>query len=191
MRNGRGWTGKRAWRLVASDGAASAASLKALYGKRWSIECGLRDTKALRFGMGMDMGLTHVSTPARRDRLWLIAAFAVMLLTLLGAAGEALGYDRFLKSNTAKRRTHSLFRQGCMLYELMPTMPEPRLLPLLQQFVDMLADLPVFAKSFGAVRKRGSPDLVTSKPRCGVTSLFFLSIILSFLHGNRRPLHRS
>jgi len=55
------------------------------------------------------------STPARRDRLWLIAAFAVMLLTLLGAAGEVLGYDRFLKSNTAKRRTHSLFRQGCML----------------------------------------------------------------------------
>ena len=38
-----------------------------------------------------------------------------------------LGYDRYLKSNTAKRRTHSLFRQGCMLYELIPTMPEVRL----------------------------------------------------------------
>ena len=36
----------------------------------------------------------HVSTPDRRDRLWLINAFAVVLLTLLGAAGEALGYDR-------------------------------------------------------------------------------------------------
>jgi hypothetical protein len=33
---------------------------------------------------------------------------------LLGAAGEALGYDRHLKSNTTKRRTHSLFRQGGM-----------------------------------------------------------------------------
>jgi hypothetical protein len=140
---------KQAWCLAASDGAASAASLKALYGKRWSIECGLRDTKDLRFGMGM--GSIHVSTPARRDRRWLIAAFAVMLLTLLGAAGEALGYDRFLKSNTAKRRTHSLFRQGCMLYELIPTMPEPRLLPLVQKFADMLADLPVFAETFGAV----------------------------------------
>jgi len=52
------------------------------------------------------------------------------LLTLLGAAGEALGYDRHLKSNTTTRRTHSLFRQGCMLYELIPTMPEHRLLPL-------------------------------------------------------------
>jgi hypothetical protein len=38
------------------------------------------------------------------------------------AAGEALGYDRMLKTNTTKRRVHSLFRQGCMLYELMPTM---------------------------------------------------------------------
>jgi hypothetical protein len=36
---------------------------------------------------------------------------------LLGAAGEALGYDRHLKSNTTKRRTHSLFRQGAMLYD--------------------------------------------------------------------------
>lgn len=99
----------------------------------------------------MGMGSIHVSTPARRDRLWLIAAFAIMLLTLLGAAGEALGYDRFLKSNTARPRSHSLFRQGCMLYELMPTMPEPRLLPLLQKFADMLAELPVFAETFGVV----------------------------------------
>ena len=137
--------------LAASDGAASAASLKALYGKRWSIECSLRDTKNLRFGIGM--GSIHVSTPARRDRPWLIAAFAVMLLTLLGAAGEALGYDRFLKLKTAKRRTHSLFRLGCMLYELMPTMPEPRLLPPVQKFADMLADLPVFAETFGTVGK--------------------------------------
>ena len=66
----------------------------------------------------------HVKSPERRDRLWLINAFAVVLLTLLGAAGEALGYDRMLKTNTAKRRVHSLFRQGCMLYDLIPTMPE-------------------------------------------------------------------
>ena len=51
----------------------------------------------------------------RRDRLLLISAFATALLTLLGAVGEALGMDRFLKSNTSKTRTHSLFRQGCML----------------------------------------------------------------------------
>ena len=71
----------------------------------------------------MGMSAMHISTPDRRDRLWLINAFAVVLLTLLGAAGEALGYGRHLKSNTARRRTHSVFRQGCMLYELIPNMP--------------------------------------------------------------------
>lgn len=60
----------------------------------------------------------------RRDRLWLINAFAVVLLTLLGAAGKALGYDRMLKTNTVKRRVHSLFRQGCMLYDLIPNSSE-------------------------------------------------------------------
>ena len=123
--------------------------LMTLYGKRWGIECGLRDTKDMRFGM--EMGSIHVSTPERRDRLWLLNAFAIALLTLLGAAGEALGYDRHLKSNTTKRCTHSLFRQGCMLYELMPTMPELRLLPLVERFAEMLAEIPVFADTFGVV----------------------------------------
>ena len=50
----------------------------------------------------MGMGTVHVNSPERRDRLWLINAFAVVLLTLLGGAGEALGYDRMLKTNTAK-----------------------------------------------------------------------------------------
>ena len=99
----------------------------------------------------MGMGAVHVSTPDRRDRLWLLNALAIALLTLLGAAGEALGYDRYLKSNTTKRRTHSLFRQGCMLYELIPTMPEMRLLPLIERFAAMLGELPLFADTFGTV----------------------------------------
>jgi hypothetical protein len=37
--------------------------------------------------------------------LWLINAFAVALQTLPGTAGEALGFDRLLKSNTTRRRT--------------------------------------------------------------------------------------
>ena len=77
----------------------------------------------------MGMGSIHVSTPERRDRLWLLNAFAIALLTLLGAAGEALGYDRYLKSNTTARRTHSLFRQGCMLYELIPDNAGAALVP--------------------------------------------------------------
>jgi hypothetical protein len=140
---------KQAWCLATSSTEATARTLTSLYGKRWGIECGLRDTKDLRFGMGM--GSIHVSTPDRRDRLWLLNAFVIALLTLLGAAGEALGYDRYLKSNTSKQRTHSLFRQGCMLYELIPTMPEVRLLPLIEQFAAMLAELSLFADTFGAV----------------------------------------
>ena len=140
---------KQAWCLATSSTQAPARALMTLYGKRWGIECGLRDTKDWRFGMGM--GSIHVSTPGRRDRLWLLNAFAIALMTLLGAAGEAIGYDRYLKSNTTKRRTHSLFRQGCMLYELIPTMPQTRLLPLVERFAAMLAELPVFADTFGAV----------------------------------------
>ena len=59
--------------------------------------------------------------------------------------------DRHLKSNTTKRRTHSLFRQGTMLYDLMPNMPEQQLVPLVERFAAMLADQPVFADTFGAV----------------------------------------
>ena len=103
----------------------------------------------LRFGMGM--GTVHVNSPERRDRLWLINAFAVVLLTLLGAAGEALGYDRMLKTNTTKRRVHSLFRQGCMLYDLIPMMPEGRLRPLMERFSRMLHEQPLFADVFGPV----------------------------------------
>ena len=125
------------------------AKLISLYARRWGIECGFRDSKNPRFGMGM--GAIHVSTPARRDRLWLIAAFSIALLTLLGAAGEDLGYDRMLRTSTTKRRTHSLFRQGTMLYELIPTMPERRLLPLMARFFSLLQQQTVFTEMFGTI----------------------------------------
>lgn len=140
---------KQAWCLAASSTTATAQELTAYYGRRWGIECGLRDTKDIRFGMGM--GSIHVDSPERRDRLWLINAFAVVLLTLLGAAGEALGYDRLLKTNTTKRRTHSLFRQGCMLYDMIPNMPEHRLQPLIKKFNELLIAQPLFEFVFGAV----------------------------------------
>lgn len=54
---------------------------------------------------------SRVSTPQRRDRLLLIAALAIAMLTVLGAAGESLGYERHLKANTRKNRTYSQLRQ--------------------------------------------------------------------------------
>jgi hypothetical protein len=123
---------KEAWCLAASNAAATAREIINFYAKRWTIEPSFRDTKDLRFGMGLSA--LRIADPQRRDRLLLLNAFAIVLLTLLGAAGESLGMDRHLKVNTAKRRTHSLFRQGCMLYELIPNMPEVRLRPLVAQF---------------------------------------------------------
>ena len=128
---------KEPWCLAASDAEAPAGNLIKQYARRWTIEPSFRDTKDLRFGMGM--AELRIAEPERRDRLLLISAFAMALLTMLGAAGESLGMDRMLKSNTSKTRTHSLFRQGCMLYELIPNMPEHRLLPLMQRFAEMLA----------------------------------------------------
>jgi hypothetical protein len=140
---------KQAWCLAASRTDVTAKQLTTLYGRRWGIECSLRDSKDLRFGLGL--ATMHVKSPERRDRLWLINAFAVVLLTLLGAAGEALGYDRMLKTNTAKRRVHSLFRQGCMLYDLLPTMRDDWLRPLMRRFSQMLQEQPLFTDVFGAV----------------------------------------
>jgi hypothetical protein len=125
---------KEPWCLAASDGEASAREVMNHYAKRWTIEPNFRDTKDLRFGMGMSA--LRIADPQRRDRLFLLNAFAIVLLTLLGAAGESLGMDRHLKSNTSKRRTHSLFRQGCLLYDLIPNMPEARLRPLIDRFIE-------------------------------------------------------
>jgi hypothetical protein len=123
---------KEPWCLASSDAEPSTATIINYYAKRWTIEPNFRDTKDPHYGMGL--GQTRINEPTRRDRLLLISAFATALLTLLGAAGESLGMDRLLKSNTAKTRTHSLFRQGWMLYELIPTMPDQRLIPLMERF---------------------------------------------------------
>ncbi len=99
----------------------------------------------------MGMSQTRIGSIQRRDRLFLISAFATALLTMLGAAGESLGYDRLLKSNTVKKRVHSLFRQGCMLYELIPNMPADRLHPLIERFGKMLDEQKVFTDVFGVI----------------------------------------
>ena len=133
---------KEPWCLATSERDATAATLINHYAKRWTIEPQFRDTKDLRFGMGLSS--TRVGEPMRRDRLLLVSAFATTLLTLLGAVGESLGMDRLLKSNTSKTRTHSLFRQGCMLYELIPTMPQHRLLPLMEKFAEAVSRTGLF-----------------------------------------------
>ena len=46
--------------------------------------------------------------------------------------------DRQLRTSTAKRRVHSLFRQGCLLFDLIPNMPDQRLRPLIERYQELL-----------------------------------------------------
>ena len=140
---------KEAWHLAASDGALTASQIIKLYSKRWTIEPSFRDSKDRRFGMGMSA--LRIDDPQRRDRLLLLNAFAILLLTLLGAAGESLGMDRQLRTSIAKRRVHSLFRQGCLLYDLISNMPEAALRSLIARFQDLLSQNPTFSQAFGFV----------------------------------------
>ena len=103
----------------------------------------------------MGLSSTRIGEPTRRDRLLLANAFAMTLPTMLGAVGESLGMDRLLKANTSKTRTHSLFCQGCMLYELIPTMPEHRLTPLMAAFAKAVSQASTFSGLFAQPEMRG------------------------------------
>jgi Transposase DDE domain len=140
---------KEPWCLVTSLRTATAAQVVALYARRFSIEESFRDMKDLRFGMGL--AAMSIAEPERRDRLLLLGALAMALLTLLGAAGEKLGMERYLKANTAKSRTYSLFRQGCFYYQALPMMPEAQLLPLVELFGQLVLEQPVFRESLGII----------------------------------------
>jgi len=96
--------------LLATSLDAKACDIIATYAKRFTCEENFRDEKDWRFGMGSRW--LKIARADRRDRLCLILALATILLTLLGHAGEEIGLDRWLRANTVKRRTHSLFRQG-------------------------------------------------------------------------------
>jgi hypothetical protein len=132
---------------------ATASVLVNHHARRWTIEPQFRDTKDLRFGMGLSA--TRIGEPMRRDRLLLVSAFAVALLTLLGTVGQSLGMDRLLKSNTSKTRTHSPFRQGCMLYEPIPNMPEHRLAPLMTAFANAVSQASAFSGILTQAEMRG------------------------------------
>jgi hypothetical protein len=140
---------KEAWCLATSRTDLGAQGVVRLYGRRFTIEENFRDTKDLRFGLGLSA--THIDDCDRRDRLLLLVALAQGLLTLLGAACEETGLDRKLKANTVKRRTHSLFRQGSYWYQCIPTMREEWLRPLMEAFGRLLLDQQVFREVFGVL----------------------------------------
>ena len=91
----------------------------------------------------MGLSATRIRSIERRDRLVLISALSVIILTLLGATGEQLGMDRYMKANTVKYRTHSLFRQGCYYYSRLPNMKDEER----REFLDVFSTLLLEQKS--------------------------------------------
>ena len=140
---------KEPWCLVTSRKDFTASQVVKRYGRRFSIEETFRDTKDLHFGLGLKA--THISKPERRDRMLLLVAMAHALLTLLGAASEATGMDAYLKANTVKRRTHSLFRQGSYWYQAIPTMRDDWLRTLMNAFDEIVREHAVFRDAFGVL----------------------------------------
>jgi hypothetical protein len=94
------------------------------------------------------VGVLHAATLAIHT---IGEALAEALLTLLGAAAEKIGFDRLLKVNTAKKRTHSLFRQGSYWYGAIPAMRESRLRELMTAFADVIAQHKVLCEIFGVI----------------------------------------
>ena len=140
---------QEAWCLATNHTEMTGSQIVAAYGRRFTIEENFRDSKDPRFGFGMSA--SRISTPERRDRLFLISALAVVLLTLLGAAGEQIGIDRYLKVNTSKRRQLSLLRQGSEWYALIPMMETARLRKLMTKFGEMIQDHALCRRVVGVV----------------------------------------
>jgi len=140
---------KEPWCLATSFTDTPGAQIVKLYGKRFTIEESFRDLKNLRFGMGLSD--TRISSTERRDRIPLVGAIAASLLTLLGAAGEAIGYDMMMKANTVKTRTHSLLNQGLFYFEWLATMDDDRARPLVAKYDELIRQQAALREVFGLV----------------------------------------
>jgi Transposase DDE domain len=127
---------KDAWCIVSSDENISGPDVIKWHSKRWGCEPQFRDTKNIY--LGMSLSHTRIKSIHRRDRLLLIHAIATVLLTMLGGAGERLGLDKYLKVNTVKTRTLSLFRQGCIYFTRIPKMKKETLTKLLKEYYNIM-----------------------------------------------------
>ena len=137
---------KQAWCLASSRKDLSPSEIVNLYALRFTIEERFRDTKNEHVGMGLSA--IRIKACDRRDRLLLIIALAQVLLHILGAAGESLGMDRYLKVNTRPCRAHSLYHQGEYYYQALLTMKPESASALLQRFDALLRAHPQCHKVF-------------------------------------------
>ena len=136
---------KEAWCLASSRADLPGSEIKGAYGRRFTVEETFRDVKNPRLGLGLKQ--TVITRNDRRDTLFLLAVLAHALLTLLGKAGQELGMERMLGATRPGQL--SLFRQGLLLYELLPRMREARLRALMTRFGELLRQHVLFTGILG------------------------------------------
>ena len=135
------------WSAVGKTSRASRS--RAPMALRFTVEETFRDVKNPGFGLGLKQVI--IERNDRRDALFLLAVLAHTLLTLLGKAGQDLGMERML--GATRPRQLSFFRQGLMLFELIPKMREDRLRALAKKFGELLQDHDLFPGILGGSRQ--------------------------------------
>jgi len=102
------------WLLATSLRDGDASFIVGLYAKRMQIEETFRDAKNHRFGWSF--GQVQLSTRQRTATLLVLAALALVVVTLIGMAAERRGEHRAYQANTVKnRRVLSFFVLACAI----------------------------------------------------------------------------
>jgi hypothetical protein len=101
------------WLLATSLSVGDASFVVALYAKRMQIEETFRDAKSHRFGWSL--GDVRLSTHQRVAVLLVLAALALVVVTLLGMGAERRGTHRAYQANTRARRVLSFFSLACAI----------------------------------------------------------------------------
>jgi len=137
---------KDVWTVASSRSDLTGTEIKRAYGKRFTVEETFRDLKDPRLGLGLKQ--TVIKRNDRRDVLFLLAALAHSLLTLLGQAGRDLGMERWLGGRPGGI---SLFRAGLQLYKLLPGMDKKWARPLLKRFDEILRGHEIYTGILGTL----------------------------------------
>lgn len=101
------------WLLATSLQAGTAPYIVSLYAKRMQIEETFRDAKNHRFGWALCN--VRTGSVSRAGTLLLLAALALVVVTLIGMAAEHQGAHRSYQANTSNRRVLSFFVLACAI----------------------------------------------------------------------------
>jgi hypothetical protein len=101
------------WLLSTSLSDGDAAHVVSLYAKRMQIEETFRDAKNHRFGWSL--GHVQLSTTQRMATLLVLAALALVVVTLIGMGAERRGVHRAYQANTQTKRALSFFVLACYI----------------------------------------------------------------------------